>query len=264
MTNVKPLPQSRLTLSAILILASFILAGTASLPAAEMDVLIQHDGQTLEGKVTRFDAGQFTVWTTNGTLEIPVDQLRSLYFDLGPDLADKPWKPRKPVSEPEPESEVNENPFGEEKGLPPPSEPPPKPVVPQPPFGPSEANLQISEVPGQGAALLGKVVKAEFNMRGPLRRMPDGSCLVPLSSVPNWQPLPVNFPPESMDWVRSLPEQPTYIDQRYSKARGYFIYGVIVEGAPEWINRQMVPGYTIYPIGRRTQRGMRGVIEYSW
>jgi hypothetical protein len=265
--------------------------------ADEYDVVVDFKGESIPARVIRFDDNVFTLSTSNGTRTIPVEEVTSIFFDLNKPLGEAATPPPEPVaqvfeepaeapappaaeSEPAPERRPmrREQPDlqpepGQRPGVGPASRQPVRPVLVPPPYGPVEASLLSTEVKGAGDQLKGKVVKVEFHYRGALRPLPDGGHFVSLHTAGDWSGLWVVIDDEAVPWFRQVPEQPSYLDRGFQKARGYYVYGVVVEAPAAWSQHQSMmwgaqpPGaasFTLQPIGRKTQRGLRGALEYGW
>lgn len=281
---------------------AILLVSLAAWPFAwadEYDVVVDFKGESIPAKVLRFDDNVFTLSTSNGPRTIPVEEVTSIFFDLnkplseaaapspGPDVPEFEG-PAEPPAPPDPAPEADPAPVrpplrreqsnpqpepGQRPGGGPASRQPVRPALVPPPYGPVEAALLSTEVKGAGAQLKGKVAKVEFHYRGALRPLPDGGHFVSLHTAGDWSGLWVVIDDEAVPWFRQVPEQPSYLDRGFQKARGYYVYGVVVEAPAAWSQHQSMmwggqpPGtasYTLQPIGRKTQRGLRGALEYGW
>jgi hypothetical protein len=250
------------------------------LRADEFDVVVDYKGEAIPAKVIRFEDNVFTLSTSNGVRTLPVEEVTSIFFDLNKPLDEAPRHdtrvPKEPEQVPPPVLRPEPRPSPEPR-----SEPAPEPEaggrfkrpahVP-PPYGNVESSLLADEVKSAGAVLKGKVVKVEFHFRGAMRPLPAGGHFVSLHTAGDWAGLWVLIDDEAAPWFRQVPERPAYLDRGYQKARGFYVYGVVVEAPPEWAMHQVMMGaqppgatsYTLQPIGRKTQRGLRGALEYGW
>lgn len=262
------------------------------LRADEFDVVVDYKGEAIPAKVIRFEDNVFTLSTSNGVQTLPVEEVTSIFFDLNKPLEEAPGAgavepPEAPGREPprtervappsqrQPVPETDPEPAAEQvtrEGRPGAGGQFKQPGLVPPPYGNVESSLLADEVKSAGAALKGKVVKVEFHFRGAMRPLPSGGYFVSLHTSGDWAGLWVVIEEEAAQWFRQVPERPAYLDRGYQKARGFYVYGVVVEAPPEWATHQIMMGgqppgatsYTIQPIGRKTQRGLRGALEYGW
>lgn len=267
-----------------LIALSALIGATVSSFAEEYDVVMDYKGESIEAKVLRFEDNTFTLSTTNGLRTLPVEEVTSIFFDLNRPIEPAPAPVPAPQAAPDPAPAAPKDPPRAPRSEPA-AQAPERPAeggplnklatvqrVP-PPYGAVESSLLSHEVKNAGAGLVGKVVKVEFHFRSALRTLPDGRHFVSLHTSGDWSGLWVLLEDEAVPWFRQIPEQPSFMDRNFQKARGYYVYGVVVEAPAEWASRQVMMGqmqmgigkaYTIQPIGRKTQRGLRGALEYGW
>lgn len=258
-------------LGAILMLLLY--AGACPAGSEDPDVVIDFKGEAIPARILRFEDNVFTIATSNGVRELPVEEVTTVFFDIN-----GPMETAAPVAAPPQASAPIEAPPPRPDPVPaaaPPvaaisNAPVPSPRI-GPPYGQPAASLLATDLRVQGQALLGRVVKVEFHSRGGMVSAPDGSIMVQLNCVNDWYPLPINAEASTLDWFRQLPTTPSFLDLGRRKARGFYLYGVVIETPAAWgtqfpqaaMSLQM-NRFTIQPIGRKTQRGVRGAVDYGW
>jgi hypothetical protein len=227
-----------------------VLAGLPALAFAQ-DVIILVSGQNLKGRMLRYDDNRFTMMVGTEVKEVAAEDIHSVFFGIDapePAIATPTNKPVVVAPKPAPVA---------------PSVVAEVPVRPMPPYGMVEKSVSVDEYLLHGINLTGKVVKMEFFCRNVIRPGKGDTYLTMLSDSKSG--VEVEFGKDAYAWFNQLPDQIVYTDLTRSKPRAYYLYGVVGTGKAkammDWLPAE---ANTLYPIGRKTKKGMRGTIEYGW
>jgi hypothetical protein len=237
----------------------------AATTAIAQDAIILASGETIKGRVLRFDDNRFSMLVSNDVRDLPVADVRSIFFGID----DQP-APSAPSQPPPPE------PVLETFVTLPPATAPTHAPAPAPPVaktnapatqgrrdgGPLEGGFTVSEVLARGAQLDGKLIKLEFYSRGVIREGGEYPYMTALND--GRATLDIPFPKDAYSWFSQLPDRITYSDVMGRNPRAYFVYGIVGQGTQQvFFAGRMIPGVTFEPIGRKTKKGVKGT-EYTW
>ena len=224
--------------------------------ASAQDVIILVSGQNLKGKMLRYDDNRFTMMVGTVVQEIAAEDVHSVFFAIDEAASSAPTN--KPVAE-----------MPEAPPVAPTAVTAAAPVVaavpvrPLPPYGNVEKSVSVDEYLLHGANLTGKVVKLEFFCRNVIRPGKEEPYVTSIADSKS--SIEVEFSKDAYAWFNQLPEQIVYTDLTRSKPRAYYLYGVVgsskVKAMMSW---QPAEAHKLYPIGRKTKKGMRGTMEYGW
>lgn len=234
-----------------------LLAGLPALAFAQ-DVIILVSGQNLKGKMLRYDDNRFTMMVGTEVKEIAAEDIHSVFFAIDEAPATTPSTTNQPVAEiPKPVPVV-----------PPVVTTAPPAVVtapgrPLPPYGNVEKSLSVDEYLLRGANLTGKVVKLEIFCRNLIRPGKEEQYMTTLADSKS--SIDVEFGKDAYAWFNQLPDHIIYTDLTRTKPRAYYLYGVVGQRKTKALmSWQPVDANELFPIGRKTKKGMRGAMEYGW